>query len=349
MALVVGAGLSSLPNKARLPTNVPGPYFVDNSCISCDTCRWMAPKTFGCAHGKSFVAAQPAAAAERQLAAAAAVACPTGSIRSEVPAPEARAAAASFPACVHESIPNVFHLGYHSPKSFGATPYLLAGEQLTVMVDSPRFSTKLAKAIERQFGPPDLLLLTHIDDVADHERWHERWPAMVRVIHQEEVQGTNEWPYISTEEVELQLADADAIVTRNSPPRWELAPGLHALHVPGHSLGSLCFLADAALAGGEGVLFTGDHLALNGRLGRLDGFARYGRDIARQSISIGELAREDFLHILPGHGRRVSFHTAEEREAAVRKAAQDFAEDPHGKHAPGPMYITPGPAGVHVR
>ena len=46
-------------NKARLPTNAAGPLFVDASCINCDTCRWMAPSTFGHANAKSYVHAQP--------------------------------------------------------------------------------------------------------------------------------------------------------------------------------------------------------------------------------------------------------------------------------------------------
>ena len=30
----------------RLPHNAPGDFFVDSTCIDCDTCRWMAPATF---------------------------------------------------------------------------------------------------------------------------------------------------------------------------------------------------------------------------------------------------------------------------------------------------------------
>ncbi|XP_015064361.1 uncharacterized protein LOC107009532 [Solanum pennellii] len=31
------------PTEARRPQNVSGEFFVDHTCIDCDTCRWMAP------------------------------------------------------------------------------------------------------------------------------------------------------------------------------------------------------------------------------------------------------------------------------------------------------------------
>ncbi|HZC81910.1 MAG TPA: ferredoxin, partial [Nitrospiraceae bacterium] len=30
----------------RLPTNIDGSFFVDSTCINCDTCRQLAPKSF---------------------------------------------------------------------------------------------------------------------------------------------------------------------------------------------------------------------------------------------------------------------------------------------------------------
>ena len=32
--------------KKRLPENVPGDFFVDSTCIDCDTCRQIAPQVF---------------------------------------------------------------------------------------------------------------------------------------------------------------------------------------------------------------------------------------------------------------------------------------------------------------
>ena len=48
----------------------------------------------------------------------------------------------------------VFHLGHHSPDSYGATPWLVRNPATGVaaMVDSPRYSTGLRKALEERFG-----------------------------------------------------------------------------------------------------------------------------------------------------------------------------------------------------
>ncbi|HME89841.1 MAG TPA: ferredoxin, partial [Myxococcaceae bacterium] len=64
-----------------LPENVPGDFFVDRSCIDCDTCRQIAPQTFVRSDsGYSFVARQPTEGGDRRRALMALVACPTASI-----------------------------------------------------------------------------------------------------------------------------------------------------------------------------------------------------------------------------------------------------------------------------
>ena len=39
--------------------NVPGDFFVDETCIDCDACRQLAPEVFADAGSYSFVHAQP--------------------------------------------------------------------------------------------------------------------------------------------------------------------------------------------------------------------------------------------------------------------------------------------------
>lgn len=63
----------------------------------------------------------------------------------------------------------MFHLGYHSVDSYGATPYLITRAAGNVMVDTPRFNERLAKSIE-QMGGLQFIILTHKDDVADHQK-----------------------------------------------------------------------------------------------------------------------------------------------------------------------------------
>ena len=54
----------------RVPQDVAGDFFVDTTCIDCDTCRQLAPAVFGEAAETAFVQAQPETA--RRAAAGAA-------------------------------------------------------------------------------------------------------------------------------------------------------------------------------------------------------------------------------------------------------------------------------------
>ena len=323
----------ALASKMRRAENAAGNLYVDASCIDCDTCRWMAPETYGRAGTKSVVYQQPSSVAQKALALAAVVACPTGSIRTETNEPAMRSAVDSFPLPIDAArLPNVYHLGYPCRHSFGATPYLLRTPAANVVVDAPRFSGRLARQLDA-IGGVDHMLLTHMDDVGDMNRWKQRYPGMNRVMHAADVRTAAQWPYIDMTAVETQL-DGDG------PWALDGVAGVTIVGTPGHSRGSLSFLADAAVCGGgEGAVFTGDHFCFSGRLGRLDGMARYGWDVATQAESIAKLADLDFLWVLPGHGRRARFASAAERAAAMRKAAREFAADPLGQRAPG--YVAP--------
>src|SRR5262245_9716828 len=52
----------------RLPENVPGDFFVDSTCIDCDTCRQLAPQVFAEGDEHAYVHEQPASAAARRAA-----------------------------------------------------------------------------------------------------------------------------------------------------------------------------------------------------------------------------------------------------------------------------------------
>ena len=64
----------------RLPENVPGDFFVDSTCIDCETCSQLAPSIFRDHGDQCSVYHQPESEAETQLAMMALVSCPTGSI-----------------------------------------------------------------------------------------------------------------------------------------------------------------------------------------------------------------------------------------------------------------------------
>lgn len=60
------------------------------------------------------------------------------------------------------------------------------------MVDVPRWQPQLAEAL-RQLGGVAWIVLSHRDDVADHEAWAAAFPGCQRVIHRAEAnrrQGT---------------------------------------------------------------------------------------------------------------------------------------------------------------
>ncbi len=69
----------------KSPENVPGKYYVDNTCIDCDLCRNIAPKTFT-RHdegGYSVVFKQPETAEEKAQAEEARASCPTETIGND--------------------------------------------------------------------------------------------------------------------------------------------------------------------------------------------------------------------------------------------------------------------------
>src|SRR6476469_5308675 len=66
----------------RHPANAPGPWFVDERCIDCGTCREVAPELFGVSGVQSVVTVQPDGGPGRTEIESwlAAQACPTSSI-----------------------------------------------------------------------------------------------------------------------------------------------------------------------------------------------------------------------------------------------------------------------------
>ncbi len=69
----------------KYPENVPGPYYVDDTCTDCDLCRSNAPDFFTRqdAFGYTYVRRQPRTAEELAEAEAARLGCPTESIGND--------------------------------------------------------------------------------------------------------------------------------------------------------------------------------------------------------------------------------------------------------------------------
>ncbi len=275
----------------RLPSNVPGDFFVDSSCIDCDACRIFAPAVFDDSDDQSFVFHQPDDPGERVQAEKALIACPTASIGT-LSKHEMKDALAGLPELVVE---DVYRCGYTSESSFGAISYLIRRASGNVLVDSPRFAAPLAKNIA-SMGGAARMLLTHQDDVADHEKFHERF-GCERVLHRDDVRS-------GTATVELKPSGSDPIA---------LADDLLMIPTPGHTKGHAVFLYR------ERFLFTGDHLAWSPRRGHLYAF----RDAcwyswSQQITSMERLLDYRFEWVLPGHGRPVHLPAAEMRASLER-------------------------------
>ncbi len=165
----------------RLPENVPGDFFVDSTCIDCDTCSQLAPGIFRDHGDQCSVHHQPENETETKSAMMALVACPTGSIGS-TQRHDPHLGIDAFPLLLDE---NVYFCGFTSESSFGAWSYLITrpeSEGGNILIDSPRFATQLLKRIDA-LGGVETMLLTHKDDVADHKLFRERF-ACRRVMHE---------------------------------------------------------------------------------------------------------------------------------------------------------------------
>ncbi len=123
---------------------------------------------------------------------------------------------------------NVWLLGHHSSKSFGAFPYLVQGmhkdNNISIMVDVPKCTSLSKKAVssllepstfeikgkesechtnhslpssssllERTTNPSlDYLFLTHVDDTAHHNEWKNEYPNVKRIFHSNDL-GEHNW------------------------------------------------------------------------------------------------------------------------------------------------------------
>ncbi len=272
----------------RVPENVPGEFFVDATCIDCDTCRQLAPQVFAEGREYAFVHSQPNSHEDRRRALQALVSCPTGSIGSQGEGDSRRGDAKSvfgdFPLLIEEP---VFYCGFNSPKSYGGNSYFIRDPAGNWLIDSPKFLPQLTRRLESLGGVANIFL-THQDDVADADRFAKHFGGR---------------RYIDRRELESQ-PDAEIVLDGDEP--HVLAPDFIAIPTPGHTAGHCVLLFD------NRFLFTGDHLAWDRDERRLGASEDYCWHSWRQQVeSMARLARFDFEWVLPGHGQRVKMPAAE--------------------------------------
>jgi glyoxylase-like metal-dependent hydrolase (beta-lactamase superfamily II)/ferredoxin len=273
-----------------VPENRPGEFFVDSTCIDCDTCRQIAPATFGEAPDHAFVHHQPETPADRRVALQALVCCPTGSIGSrgkEKPA----TVLDDFPLLLEEP---VYYCGFNSAKSYGGNSYFIRHPDGNWLIDSPKFLPRLVRRFEA-LGGISHVFLTHSDDVADAGRFAKHFNSK-RFIHRAEL-----W----------SQPDAEVVLDGEEPVR--VAADFLIVPTPGHTEGHCVLLFR------ERFLFTGDHLAWDRHEKQLEAFPDHcwysWPELVR---SMRRLAGYSFEWVLPGHGQRVHLPREEMRRQMRR-------------------------------
>ena len=264
--------------KKRLQTNVAGNFYVDSTCINCDTCRQLAPKSFKEVGDYSAVVHQPEDEPQVLQTYQALLACPVGSIGTEHS--EGRTlqeARASFPMHLEGG---VYYCGFNSEKSFGANSFFIEHQDGNWLIDSPRYLKQLVEFFQQK-GGLRYIFLSHEDDVADCDRYAEQFGA-TRIIHQADANA---------------VPGVERIIDGEEPV--SLAPQFQAIPVPGHTPGSMALLYD------ERFLFTGDHLwwePETATLGSPRNLVWRERELV---ASIQKLLDHRFEWVLAGHGDRV--------------------------------------------
>jgi glyoxylase-like metal-dependent hydrolase (beta-lactamase superfamily II)/ferredoxin len=262
----------------RLDSNVPGNFYVDATCIDCDTCRQLAPETFEEAGEFSTVVQQPQTDEQALQAYQALLACPVGSIGTEQSDRRLiQQAKAGFPLQVDG---DVLYCGFNSEKSFGANSFFVRHPLGNWLVDSPRYVKHLVEAFDGMGGLA-FIFLTHEDDVADADLYARHFGAM-RIIHRADAAAMPGAEWI--------LEGEDSM---------ELRPGFTAIPVPGHTAGS------QALLYRDRFLFTGDHLWWEPGAQRLGSPSRLVSDRKQLLGSLEKLLAYRFQWVLAGHGDRV--------------------------------------------
>ena len=275
----------------RSKDNAPGEFFVDTTCIDCDQCREIARHSFGDGDAQARVWHQPAGAQDRRSALHALLSCPVGAIGGSAGSKfsgELAEAANDFPLPIDD---NVFYCGYASRNSYGASSYFVARPEGNVLVDSPRFTSRLAKRLERM-GGVRWMFLSHVDDIADHARFrdHFAYSGCQRIIH------AGELPALSPS---FRQAGGAMEVIIEGDDAHSLAPDLTIIPTPGHTRGHQVLLHR------DKFLFTGDHLWWSPARGRLSASRDYCWYSWEQQISsMRRLLDYQFEWVLPGHGRR---------------------------------------------
>ncbi|PWT97739.1 MAG: MBL fold metallo-hydrolase [Candidatus Melainabacteria bacterium] len=279
--------------KRAVPENVAGNFFVDFTCINCDTCRQLAPETFADAGNNSCVSHQPANSDEERKALRALLSCPTASIGTRRKS-KTQEVVADFPLTIEA---DVFYCGFNSAKSYGANSFFVRHKDGNWLIDSPRFVKSLVEQFKR-LGGIKYIFLSHQDDVADAGKYASTFGAS-RIIHNEDAQAE---------------PDSEIVIKGEKPKQF--GDEFRVIPVPGHTRGHMVLLYK------DRYLFAGDHVFFDPASKRLTASRRHcWYSWQHQTESMASLIGLSFEWVLPGHGQRVHFDKKE-----MRKQMKDLVE-----------------------
>jgi len=262
--------------KKQVSENITGEFFVDNTCIDCDTCRQLAPHTFEDSGRTSFVKNQPQTPQEIREATQALLACPTGSIGT-LHQNSSSEVLKDFPMEIENG---VYYCGFNSAKSYGGNSYFIKRSQGNWLIDSPKFLPHLVRQFER-LGGISVIFLTHQDDVADADKYATHFKSK-RIIHEADLS-----------------AQADAEEILKGKDVFQITQDFIIIPTPGHTQGHMVLLYQ------NKYLFTGDHLWWRRKRKQLGASQNVAWHSWReQTESMTCLLNFKFEWVLPGHGER---------------------------------------------
>ncbi|MFC8710656.1 MBL fold metallo-hydrolase [Streptomyces sp. NPDC057197] len=252
-------------------------WYVDDRCTNCDVARQFAPELIGESQGRSHMLRAPRDEAETRRLHAAAFACPTRSVRPATGRPDP--ALDPFPMALDDG---VLICGHNSRHTAGANSYLLKRPSGSVMmIDTPRWSPTLA-ARYAAVGPVTDVLLTHRDHAAHGRDYADRFGARLW-IHEGDLDAA---------------PDADRVI--GGLDAVDVGEGVTALPLPGHTRGSVLYLAD------DRYCFTGDSFYWSRTTGDLEvAESVTWYSVEELAASLARVAGHlRFEWVLPGHGDR---------------------------------------------
>jgi glyoxylase-like metal-dependent hydrolase (beta-lactamase superfamily II) len=293
---------------AQTETHPQDGWYVDERCLNCNIARHTAPGLIGTEPGgdyggvRSVVLRQPETEAETEQLYLAAHACPTRSIHP--PADQWAPDSDPYPKALDE---NVYLCGHSSPQTYGATSFLLRRPDGTaMMIDTPRWRPALARRFEKEVGTITDVLLTHLDHVAHGRKYADAFGARLW-IHEGDLHSR---------------PDADCVIRGLEPV--EIGPGVIAYPFPGHTPGSVLFVAD------DTYCFTGDAFYWSHTTKALDVFESVVYDsIKTTAVSLARAAEElTFEWVLPGHGdfKHLPADEMRQRMRALAKRVTSYPE-----------------------